>query len=161
TMGYALTFAETGHLCMATLHANNANQALDRIMHLVPESKHRQLQFDLSFNLKAIVGQQLIPTQDGRQRRGAFEILLNTPLISDLIRKGDMHRLKEVMSKSRELGMQTFDQALFDLYSQNHIGYTEALAYADSPNDLRLMIKLQGGGGMDAGLLDNVTIESD
>lgn len=161
TMGYALAFAETGHLCMATLHANNANQALDRIMHLVPESKHRQLQFDLSFNLKAIVGQQLIPTQDGRQRRGAFEILLNTPLISDLIRKGDMHRLKEVMSKSRELGMQTFDQALFDLYSQNHIGYTEALAYADSPNDLRLMIKLQGGGGMDAGLLDNVTIESD
>ncbi|WP_458734335.1 PilT/PilU family type 4a pilus ATPase [Zobellella taiwanensis] len=160
TMGFALSFAETGHLCMATLHANNANQALDRIMHLVPESKHRQLLFDLSFNLKAIVAQQLIPTRDGRQRRGAFEILLNTPLVADLIRKGEMHKLKDVMAKSREQGMQTFDQALFDLYTQQHIGYTEALAYADSPNDLRLMIKLQGGGGLDSGMLDNVTIES-
>ncbi|WP_445396314.1 PilT/PilU family type 4a pilus ATPase [Zobellella sp. An-6] len=160
TMGFALSFAETGHLCMATLHANNANQALDRIMHLVPESKHRQLLFDLSFNLRAIVAQQLIPTRDGSHRRGAFEILLNSPLVADLIRKGEVHRLKEVMAKSRELGMQTFDQALFDLYTQQHIGYTEALAYADSPNDLRLMIKLHGGGGLDAGLLDNVTIES-
>ncbi|MGO1247445.1 MAG: PilT/PilU family type 4a pilus ATPase [Oceanisphaera sp.] len=162
TMGYALAFAETGHLCMATLHANNANQAIDRIMHLVPESKHRQLQFDLSFNLKAIVAQQLIPTQEGGKRRAAFEVLLNTPLMADLIRQGEMHRLKEVMSKSREQGMQTFDQALFDLYTQRHIGYSEALAYADSPNDLRLMIKLHGGNqGLDAGLLDNVTIESD
>ncbi|WP_019933106.1 PilT/PilU family type 4a pilus ATPase [Oceanimonas smirnovii] len=160
TMGYALSFAETGHLCMATLHANNANQAIDRIMHLVPENKHRQLLFDLSFNLRAIVAQQLIPTQDGTQRRAAFEILLNTPLIADVIRQGDMHKLKEIMAKSREAGMQTFDQALFDLYSQQHIGYTEALAYADSPNDLRLMIKLQGGGGLDSGLFDNVTIES-
>ncbi|GAA3546315.1 PilT/PilU family type 4a pilus ATPase [Zobellella aerophila] len=160
TMGYALSFAETGHLCMATLHANNANQALDRIMHLVPESKHRQLLFDLSFNLRAIVAQQLVPSMDGSQRRGAFEILLNTPLVADVIRKGDMHRLKEIMAKSREQGMQTFDQALFDLYTQRHIGYTEALAYADSPNDLRLMIKLHGGGGLDSDLLDNITIES-
>ncbi|PSJ42618.1 type IV pili twitching motility protein PilT [Zobellella endophytica] len=160
TMGFALSFAETGHLCMATLHANNANQALDRIMHLVPQEKHRQLQFDLSFNLKAIVAQQLIPTRDGRHRRGAFEILLNTPLVADVIRKGDMHKLKEIMAKSREQGMQTFDQALFDLYTQQHIGYSEALAYADSPNDLRLMIKLHGGGGLDSSLLDNVTIES-
>ncbi|MDP5292122.1 PilT/PilU family type 4a pilus ATPase [Oceanimonas sp. CHS3-5] len=160
TMGYALSFAETGHLCMATLHANNANQAIDRIMHLVPENKHRQLLFDLSFNLKAIVAQQLIPTRDGNQRRGAFEILLNTPIVADVIRQGDMHRLKEIMGKSREAGMQTFDQALFDLYTRQHIGYTEALAYADSPNDLRLMIKLQDGGGLDSGLFDNVTIES-
>lgn len=161
TMGYALAFAETGHLCMATLHANNANQALDRIMHLVPESKHRQLQFDLAFNLRAIVAQQLIPTRHGGKRRAAFEVLFNTPLMADLIRKGELHRLKEVMSKSREQGMQTFDQALFDLYNQNQIGYTEALAYADSANDLRLMIKLQGGNtGLDAGLFDNVTIES-
>ncbi|NHH99795.1 PilT/PilU family type 4a pilus ATPase [Oceanimonas sp. MB9] len=159
TMGYALAFAETGHLCMATLHANNANQAIDRIMHLVPENKHRQLQFDLSFNLRGIVAQQLIPTRDGKQRRGAFEILLNTPMVADVIRQGDMHRLKDIMAKSREAGMQTFDQALFDLYSQQHIGYTEALAYADSPNDLRLMIKLQGGRGLDSDLLDNVTIE--
>ncbi|WP_375056998.1 PilT/PilU family type 4a pilus ATPase [Zobellella sp. DQSA1] len=160
TMGFALSFAETGHLCMATLHANNANQALDRIMHLVPESKHRQLLFDLSFNLKAVVAQQLIPSLDGIQRRGAFEILLNTPLVADLIRQGEMHRLKDIMAKSRELGMQTFDQALFDLYTRQHIGYSEALAHADSPNDLRLMIKLHGGGELDAGLLDNVTIES-
>lgn len=161
TMGYALSFAETGHLCIATLHANNANQALDRIMHLVPESKHRQLQFDLSFNLRAIVAQQLIPTREGGQRRAAFEVLLNTPLVSDLIAKGELHHLKAVMKKSREQGMQTFDQALFDLYSQHQIGYSEALAYADSANDLRLMIKLQGGGsGLDTGLLDNVTIES-
>ncbi|MCC4264022.1 PilT/PilU family type 4a pilus ATPase [Oceanimonas baumannii] len=158
-MEYALSFAETGHLCMATLHANNANQAIDRIMHLVPESKHRQLLFDLSLNLKAIVAQQLIPTRQGHQRRAAFEILLNTPLIADVLRQGEMHRLKEIMSKSHEAGMQTFDQALFDLYSQQHIGYSEALAYADSPNDLRLMIKLQGGG-LDSGLFDNVTIES-
>ncbi|ART80127.1 PilT/PilU family type 4a pilus ATPase [Oceanisphaera avium] len=160
TMNYALSFAETGHLCMATLHANNANQALDRIMHLVPESKHRQLQFDLSFNLKAIVAQQLIPTHEQGQRRGAFEVLLNGPLMAELIRKGELHRIKEVMSKSREQGMQTFDQALFDLYNQNQIGYSEALAYADSPNDVRLMIKLQAGGkGLEGGLLDNVTIE--
>lgn len=162
TMGYALAFAETGHLCMATLHANNANQALDRIMHLVPESKHRQLQFDLSLNLKAIVAQQLVPTRDGGKRRAAFEVLLNTPLMSDLIAKGDLHRLKEVMSKSQEQGMQTFDQALFELYRQHYIGYSEALAYADSANDLRLMIKLHGGqDGLSSGLLDNVTIESD
>lgn len=160
TMNFALSFAETGHLCMATLHANNANQAIDRIMHLVPESKHRQLQFDLHFNLKAIVAQQLIPTRDGQGRRAAFEVLINTPLVAELLRNGDLHRLKEVMSKSREQGMQTFDQALFDLYSQHHIGYSEALAYADSANDLRLMIKLHGGNdGLDSGMLDNVTIE--
>ena len=162
TMGYALAFAETGHLCMATLHASNANQALDRIMHLVPESKHRQLLFDLSFNLNAIVAQQLIPTREGGKRRAAFEVLLNTPLMADLIGKGELHRLKDVMGKSREQGMQTFDQALFDLYNQNQIGYSEAIAYADSANDLRLMIKLQSGGlGLESGLMDNVTIETD
>ncbi|WP_108652893.1 PilT/PilU family type 4a pilus ATPase [Dongshaea marina] len=159
TMEYALAFAETGHLCMATLHANNANQAMDRIMHLVAEEKHRQLLFDLSFNLKAVVAQQLLPRNDGEGRVAAFEILLNTPLVSDLLRKGEMHKLKDVMTRSREQGMQTFDQALFDLYQHGHINYSEALAHADSPNDLRLMIKLSGDKDLDSGMLDNVTVD--
>ncbi|GGB02864.1 PilT/PilU family type 4a pilus ATPase [Agarivorans gilvus] len=162
TMEFALQFSETGHLCMATLHANNANQALDRIMHLVPEERHRQLCFDLSFNLRAIVAQQLVPTKDGNGRRGVFEILLNTPLAADLIRKGEMHKLKELMNKSREQGMLTFDQSLFDLYENGVIGYAEAIAHADSPNDLRLMIKLQGSdksNNLDSGMLDGVTID--
>lgn len=159
TMEFALAFAETGHLCMATLHATNANQAIDRILHLVPKEKHDQLLYDLSLNLKGIVAQQLIPVQGGTSRRGAFEILLNTPLVSDLIRKNDLHKLKEVMTKSREQGMQTFDQALMDLYDSNMISYTEALHHADSPNDLRLMIKLNRGNQSGDNMLDGITIE--
>lgn len=159
TMEFALQFAETGHLCLATLHANNANQALDRILHLVPQEKHRQFLFDLSFNLRAIVAQQLLPSLDGRRRCAAFEVLLNTPLITDIVRKGEMHRLKEVMTKSTELGMQTFDQALFKLFCAGQIGYSEALAHADSANDLRLLIKLSGREQLGAGTLDNVTLD--
>ncbi|WP_298633196.1 PilT/PilU family type 4a pilus ATPase [uncultured Umboniibacter sp.] len=143
TMDHAIAFAETGHLCLATLHANNANQALDRILHFFPADRHSQLWMDLSLNLRGIVAQQLIPTPDGGGRRAALEVLLNTPLVADLIRKGEVAELKPVMSKSRELGMQTFDQALFDLYDQGEITYEDALACADSPNDLRLLIKLQ------------------
>ncbi|MBF4800225.1 type IVa pilus ATPase TapU [Aeromonas hydrophila] len=159
TMEFALQFAETGHLCLATLHANNANQALDRILHLVPQEKHRQFLFDLSFNLRAIVAQQLLPSLDGRRRCAAFEVLLNTPLITDIVRKGEVHRLKEVMTKSTELGMQTFDQALFKLFCAGQIGYSEALAHADSANDLRLLIKLSGREQLGAGTLDNVTLD--
>jgi len=142
-MNYAIAFAETGHLCLATLHANNANQALDRIMHFFPADQHSQLWMDLSLNLKAIVAQQLVPTPDGDGRRAVIEILLNTPLASDMIRKGDVHELKELMKKSNELGMQTFDQALFTLYDKGEITYEDALSHADSANDLRLMIKLK------------------
>ncbi|MGL5660849.1 MAG: PilT/PilU family type 4a pilus ATPase [Aeromonas sp.] len=159
TMEFALQFAETGHLCLATLHANNANQALDRILHLVPPEKHRQFLFDLSFNLKAIVAQQLVARGEGLRRVAAFEVLLNTPLITDIIRKGEMHRLKDVMIKSRELGMQTFDQALFTLFCAGQIGYSEALAHADSANDLRLLIKLSGCEPLGSGTLDNVTLD--
>ncbi len=143
TMDHAITFAETGHLCLATLHANNANQALDRILHFFPADRHSQLWMDLSLNLRGIVAQQLVPTPAAGGRRAALEVLLNTPLVSDLIRKGEVAELKPVMSKSRELGMQTFDQALFDLYDQGEIAYEDALACADSPNDLRLLIKLK------------------
>lgn len=142
TMEYAVAFAETGHLVLATLHANNANQALDRIIHFFPADRHSQLWMDLSLNLRAMVAQQLIPTPDGKGRRAVIEVLLNTPLAADLVRKGEVHLLKPLMAKSRELGMQTFDQALFDLYSTGEITYEDALAHADSPNDLRLMIKL-------------------
>ncbi len=142
TMDYAIAFAETGHLCLATLHANNANQALDRIMHFFPPERQRQLWMDLSLNLKAIVAQQLIPTPDGSGRRAVIEVLINTPLVQDHIRKGEVHLLKDLMAKSNESGMQTFDQALFQLYSQGEITYEDALAHADSANDLRLMIKL-------------------
>ncbi len=142
TMDYAVAFAETGHLCMCTLHANNANQALDRIIHFFPEEKRHQLLLDLSLNLKAIIAQQLIPTPDGKGRRAAVEVLINTPLISDHIRKGEMHLIKDLMAKSTEHGMQTFDQALFRLYKSGEVTYEDALHHADSPNDLRLMIKL-------------------
>ncbi len=143
TMEHAVTFAETGHLVLATLHANNANQALDRILHFFPEDRHSQLWMDLSLNMKAMIAQQLIPLADGSGRRAAIEILINTPLVSDLIRKGEVHKIKEVMTNSTEQGMQTFDQALFRLYDEGLITYEDALAYADSKNDLRLMIKLQ------------------
>ncbi len=142
TMEHAITFAETGHLCLCTLHANNANQALDRILHFFPGDRHNQLWMDLSLNLKAMIAQQLIPTPDGNGRRACLEILLNTPLASDLIRKGNVSELKHLMSKSTEVGMQTFDQALYELYDAGEITYEDALAHADSANDLRLLIKL-------------------
>lgn len=148
TMENAITFAETGHLCLCTLHANNANQALDRILHFFPADRHSQLWMDLSLNLKAMVAQQLVPTPDGKGRRAVVEVLINTPLAQDLIRKGEVHALKELMSKSNEQGMQTFDQALYELYSQGEITYEDALAHADSTNDLRLLIKL-GSDSMD------------
>ncbi len=155
TMEHAITFAETGHLCLATLHSNNANQALDRIIHFFPPERHSQIWMDLSLNLKAIVAQQLIPTPDGRGRRAVVEVLLNTPLVSDLIRKGDVHELKSLMARSTELGMQTFDQALYALYEQSEITYEDAIAHADSPNDLRLMIKL--GNETNADRLEGAT----
>jgi twitching motility protein PilU len=142
TMEHAVAFAETGHLCLCTLHANNANQALDRIIHFFPSDRHSQVWMDLSLNLRAMVAQQLVPTIDGQGRRAVVEVLINTPLASDYIRKGDVHLLKELMSKSTELGMQTFDQALYKLYAAGEVSYETALAHADSPNDLRLMIKL-------------------
>lgn len=147
TMNYAVAFAETGHLCMCTLHANNANQALDRILHFFPMEKHNQVLMDLSLNLKAIVAQQLIPTPDGKGRRPAIEIMINTPLLSDHIRKGELHLLKDLMSKSNEQGMQTFDQSLFALFKSGEVTYEDALHHADSPNDLRLMIKLDSSDG--------------
>ncbi|CAM3854956.1 PilT/PilU family type 4a pilus ATPase [Rheinheimera salexigens] len=159
TMEYALSFAETGHLCIATLHANNANQAIDRIMHLVPKDMHQKLLFDLSLNLRAIVAQQLIPTSDGQGRTAAIEVLLNSPLVAALIARGEIGEIKVLMSKSRELGMQTFDQALFDMYQNAIISYTDAIHHADSPNDLRLMIKLRSGDTKGAGFLSGVTLE--
>ncbi len=142
TMEHAVAFAETGHLCMATLHANSANQALDRIVNFFPEERRAQLLMDLSLNLKALVSQRLIPKQDGKGRAAVVEIMLNSPLISDLIFKGEVAEIKEIMKKSRNLGMQTFDQALFDAYEANLITYEDALRNADSLNDLRLQIKL-------------------
>jgi twitching motility protein PilU len=141
-MKYGLSFAETGHLCMATLHANNANQALDRIISFFPPEHHDQVWMELSLNLKAIVAQQLLPTKDGKGRRAAIEVMICTPLIQDMIRKGEVHEIKEIMKKSTNLGMQTFDQALYELYREGTINYDTALAHADSANDLRLMIKL-------------------
>ena len=142
TMEHAVAFAETGHLCMATLHANSANQALDRIINFFPEERRAQLLMDLSLNLRGLVSQRLLPRQAGKGRAAAVEIMLNTPLISDLIFKGDVSEIKEIMKKSRNLGMQTFDQALFDLFESNVITYEDALRSADSVNDLRLQIKL-------------------
>ena len=153
TMEYAIAFAETGHLCLATLHANNANQALERIIHFFPSDRHNQIWMDLSLNLRAIVAQQLLPTVDGRGRRAAVEIMLNTPLVSDQIRKGEVHLIKDVMRRSGEQGMQTFDDALYKLYAAGEITYETALAHADAPNDLRLMIKL--GADSDPGLMTN------
>ena len=159
TMEHALSFAETGHLCIATLHANNANQAIDRIMHLVPAEQHGKLLFDLALNLRGIVAQQLIPTKDGKNRVAAIEVLLNSPYVAELIKKGEISGIKEVMIKSKELGMQTFDQALFDLYQQDLIFYADALHHADSPNDLRLMIKLHSNDQGGVGALSGITVE--
>jgi len=143
TMSHAITFAETGHLVLATLHANNANQALDRIQHFFPPDRQDQMWMDMSLNLRAILAQQLLPTVDGQGRRAAVEILINSPLVSDLIRDGAIHKIKELMTRSSELGMCTFDQALFELYEQGVISFDDAIASADSKNDLRLMIKLK------------------
>ncbi len=154
-MDYAIAFAETGHLVLATLHANNANQALDRIIHFFESDRHNQLYMDLSLNLKGLVAQQLIPTPDGKSRRACIEVLINTPLVSDYIRKGEIHEIKNVMKRSRELGMQTFDQALYDLYISGEITYDDAIKHADAPNDLRLMIKL--GKNADTRFLDQAT----
>jgi twitching motility protein PilU len=142
TMEHAVAFAETGHLCMATLHANSSNQALDRIINFFPEERRAQLLMDLSLNLKGIISQRLLPRQEGKGRIAAVEIMLNTPLVADMIFKGEVGELKELMKRSRELGMQTFDQALFDLFENNLITYEDALRNADSVNDLRLQIKL-------------------
>jgi len=141
-MEHAIAFAETGHLCLGTLHANNSNQAMDRIINFFPEARRQQLLMDLSLNLKAVVSQRLIPLKEGKGRCAAVEIMLNSPLISDLIFKGEVHEIKEIMKKSRELGMQTFDQALFDLFEANKISYEDALRFADSTNEVRLNIKL-------------------
>lgn len=142
TMDLAIAFAETGHLCMATLHANSANQALDRMINFFPEERRMQLLMDLSLNMKALISQRLLPRQEGKGRVAAVEILLNTPLVADLIFQGKVGDLKDLMKRSRELGMQTFDQALFDMYEANLISYEDALRNADSVNDLRLQIKL-------------------
>ena len=146
TMEHAIAFAETGHLCLATLHANNTNQALDRIINFFPEARrHKQLLLDLSLNLKALISQRLLPTPSGKGRRAAIEVLLNTPLMADLIMKGEVQEIKELMKKSSDLGMQTFDHALFELLNEDAITIEEAMRNADSVNDLRLRIKLQGG----------------
>jgi twitching motility protein PilU len=145
TMNYAIAFAETGHLCLATLHANNANGAMDRIINFFPEDRRPQLFMDLSLNLKAFIAQQLIPRADGKGRRVCVEILLGTPLVHDLIRKGEVHKLKDLMKQSRQQGMITFDQALFELFKTGEITYDDALHYADSANEVRLMIKLDKG----------------
>jgi twitching motility protein PilU len=152
TMDYAIAFAETGHLCMATLHANSANQALDRIINFFPAERKQQVLMDLSLNIRALVSQRLIPKKEGKGRAAAVEIMLNSPLIQDLIFKGEVHEIKEIMKKSKELGMQTFDQHLFDLYEGGQISYEDALRNADSVNELRLMIKLHGKEAKDKDL---------
>lgn len=149
-MGYAIQYAETGHLVFATLHANNANQAIDRIIHFFEADRHEQLFMDLSLNLRAVIAQQLIPTPDGKGRRAAIEILLNTQLVGDYIRKGETHEIKPVMKRSTDIGMQTFDQALFDLYEAGEITFADAIKHADSPNDLRLKIKLESKNASNA-----------
>jgi twitching motility protein PilU len=146
TMEYAIHFSETGHLVLCTLHANNANQALERIIHFFPEDVREQLYMDLSLNLKGVVAQQLLPTPDGKGRRVAMEVLLGTPLVQDYIRKGEIHKIKDVMKQSTNLGMCTFDQNLVELYHAGHISYEDALRYADSANEVRLAIKLAQGG---------------
>ena len=152
TMDYGIAFAETGHLCLATLHANSTNQAIDRIINFFPEERRQQLLMDLSLNVRAFISQRLLPKNDGKGRVAAVEVMLNSPLISDLIFKGDVHEIKEVMKRSRELGMQTFDQSLFDLYDAGLVSYEDALRNADSINDLRLQIKLRSKESKDRDL---------
>lgn len=162
TMEHAIAFAETGHLCLTTLHANSTNQALDRIINFFPEERRQQLLMDLSLNLKSMISQRLISDTKGEGRIAAVEIMINSPLMADLIFKGQVHEIKELMFRSTELGMQTFDQALFDLYENEQISYEDALRNADSVNDLRLRIKLEGKEARDHDLmdgLDNVTVD--
>ncbi len=154
TMEFGIAFAETGHLAMATLHANSSNQALDRIINFFSEERKMQLLMDLSLNLKAVISQRLLKTIDGKGRAAAIEILLNSPLISDLILKGEVHEIKNIMSKSNELGMKTFDQALFDLIEEDKITLEDALRSADSMNELRLRIKLEGKAAKGGDALD-------
>ena len=156
TMEHAIAFAETGHLCLSTLHANSTNQALDRIINFFPEDRRQQLLVDLSLNLKSLISQRLIPTVSGNGRVAAIEIMINTPLMADLIFKGNVHDMKELIAKSNELGMQTFDQALFNLYEDGQIKYEDALRNADSVNDLRLRIKLEGKDSSKADLMDGL-----
>ena len=148
TMEHAIAFAETGHLCLSTLHANNANQALDRIINFFPEDRRDHLFMDLSLNLRAVVAQQLVRRPGGKSRRPVVEVMINTPLAGDLIRKGEVHKLKELMKRSTEQGMITFDQALYNLYTEGEISYEDAILHADSANEVRLMIKL-GSGDVD------------
>ena len=156
TMDHAVAFAETGHLCLATLHANSANQALDRVINFFPEERRQQLLMDLSLNLRGFISQRLIPLKEGKGRCAAVEIMLNSPLISDLIFKGEVHEIKEIMKKSRELGMQTFDQSLFALYEGGLISYEDALRNADSLNDLRLRIKLESKEAKDRNVMSGI-----
>lgn len=155
-MEHAIAFAETGHLCLSTLHANSTNQALDRVINFFPEERRPQLLMDLSLNLKGVISQRLIPKPDGTGRVAAVEVMLNTPLMADLIYKGNVHEMKELMQKSNEYGMQTFDQALFRLYEDDDISYEDALRNADSVNDLRLRIKLQGKAAKSTNLMEEV-----
>ena len=162
TMEFGMAFAETGHLAMATLHANSANQALDRIINFFPEERRSQLLMDLSLNLKGIISQRLLKHVNGVGRVAAIEVLLNSPLIADLVLKGEVHEIKNIMSKSNELGMKTFDQALFDLYEEDLVTYEDALRNADSMNELRLRIKLEGKAAKDSDKLeglDHLSIE--
>lgn len=161
TMEFAMSFAETGHLCMATLHANNANQALERILHLVPKEQKEQFLFDLSMNLRGVIAQQLLRDKNGNGRHGVFEILLNSPRVSDLIRRGDLHELKATMAKSQQSGMQTFDQALYQLVIDDKITEDDALHSADSANDLRIMLKTNRGDSFGGGALSDVKIDMD
>ena len=161
TMEYAMSFADTGHLCVATLHANNANQAIERIMHLAPPEQHAKLRYDLSLNMRAIIAQQLVPTADGNGRVAAIEILLNSPLVQDMIQRGEISGLKEAMKKGKEMGMQSFDMALYELFKAGRISMDQALHHSDSPNDLRLMIKLESDSGTSLGSLSDVTIDMD
>lgn len=161
TMEYAMSFADTGHLCVATLHANNANQAIERIMHLAPPDQHAKLRYDLSLNMRAIIAQQLVPTADGKGRVAAIEILLNSPLVQDMIQRGEITGLKDAMKKGKEMGMQSFDMALYELFKEGKITMDQALHHSDSPNDLRLMIKLDSDSGSGLGSLSDVTIDMD
>ncbi len=150
SMEHAITFAETGHLCLTTLHANNANQAMDRILHFFPEDRHAQVLLDLSFNLKAVIAQQLIPSVDGNRRHVALEMLVNTPLVQEKIRKGKIEEIKSIMKDSTHHGMVTFDQSLLALYQEGCVSYEEALRHADSANDVRLAVKLSEGADSDS-----------
>jgi twitching motility protein PilU len=156
TMDHAIAFAETGQLCLATLHANNANQALDRIINFFPSERRQQLLMDLSLNVRAFISQRLLPRRDGEGRVPAVEVMLNSPLVSDLIFKGEVNGIKEIMKRSRELGMQTFDQALFELYESGIVSYEDALRNADSLNDLRLQIKLHGQEAKDRNVMSGI-----